>query len=109
MLMYISTAESDKELTAVAFVLLSLHGCSRHSVPECVIMFISYNMCACLCVCTAYPYFTFRCVFALGSESVRMCFQVQWVSLGRLNTRQMIQVLHSSSINYQLITVMQPI
>lgn len=96
--MYISTAESDKELTAVAFVSFHCMG-AVDKVFLSVIMLISYNMCACLCVHAAYPYFTFRCVFALGSESVRMCFQVQWVSLGR----QMISpalLLHKLPAHY---------
>lgn len=95
--MYISTAEPDKELTAVASLLLPLHGCGRHGVPGFVIMFIPYNMCACLCVRAPHAHTSLLGRVLHLALSVNACvFQVQWVSVGRLNTRQRIQVPHSS-------------
>lgn len=67
------------------------------------------TVCVCVSVCpysllgvSVYLHFTlsmYACV-SIGSG---------WVWGGQTQNGQMIQVLHSSSINYQLITVMQPI
>lgn len=84
MLMYFSTAEwiqRDKELTAVAVVLLSLHGCGRQGVSECVIMSIPYSICACACVCVQHIHTLFLggvCVCLYLSLTVYTC-----VSKGR--------------------------
>lgn len=98
-----------QELTAVAVVLL--RGWCRQCVP-----FLSHYV-HILYVCEQlYPYL----LLGAEGESVCVCLYLtdcmQCVSRGsgpawggQTLNGQMIQVLHSSSINYQLITVMQPI